>query len=75
MDEKYIYFNMAVCGIPLVIAVQLYRNHISLHHLFDYYPCYTTEHGQWILYTVTGMIVPLFIGAVTDFIESIPKKY
>ena len=58
----------------LVIAVQLYRNHISLHHLFDYYPCYTTEHGQWILYTVTGMIVPLFIGAVTDFIESIPKK-
>ena len=53
----------------IVIALQLYLEGSSLGHIFDYYPCYKTENGWWIVYVLVGMYASVFIGKITDFIK------
>lgn len=58
----------------IVIGLQLYLEGSSLTHIFDYFPCYKTENGWWIVYVLVGMYVSIFIGEITGFIKNTLKK-
>lgn len=53
----------------IVIALQLYLKNISLGHILDYYPCYKTDHGWWVIYILVGMYVSVFCGEIIDFVK------
>lgn len=50
----------------IVIAIQLYRDNISLSHILDYYPVYSVAHGWWFVYFLVGMVVPIIWGFILD---------
>lgn len=46
----------------IVIVVQLWLNDIPLTKLWDYYPLYSAKSGWWVIYTIVGIIIPVFWG-------------
>lgn len=54
----------------VVIALQLNLDGISLRHILDYYPCYRTENGWWIIYILVGMYMSILIGEITGFVKN-----
>lgn len=45
----------------IVIILQMYLNseEITWSGVLSYYPCYSTDHGWWIVYTLVGLLVPV----------------
>lgn len=47
-----------------VIALQLALEGISLSKTLDYYPCYKTGNGWWMVYTIVGLAGSILLGEV-----------
>ena len=53
----------------LVIALQLYLDGIPLTHILEYYPCYSTANGWWIVYTIVGVAASMLLGTIIKYIK------
>lgn len=48
-----------------ILQMKLYGDQITWENVLQHYPCYVTENGWWIVYTVVGLVVPiLFCGVL-----------